>query len=139
MLEPRGSGNIFVSHPAFSRRNRSIGVNKILFSHLDKILVQKAACPVAGRSDLHGTAEVMSKAQPNAVVLEKSSHDEADINAQRFAALRQFAERLDSPKVAEMNPARKKSRGAAVEAPRGGDNVQQNGSPNIDAAAVPRS
>ena len=54
-------------------------------NHLDKILVQKAACPVGGRSDLDGTAEIMTKAQPNAVVLEKSSHDEADINAQRIA------------------------------------------------------
>ena len=54
-------------------------------NHLDKILVQKAACPVGGRSDLDGAAEIMTKAQPNAVVLEKSSHDEADINAQRIA------------------------------------------------------
>ena len=42
-------------------------------NHLDKILVQKAACPVGGRSDLDGAAEIMTKAQPNAVVLEKSS------------------------------------------------------------------
>ena len=54
-------------------------------NHLDKIVVQKAACPVGGRSDLDGAAEIMTKAQPNAVVLEKSSHDEADINAQRIA------------------------------------------------------
>ena len=54
-------------------------------NHLDKILIQKAACPVAGRSDLQGVAESLSQAQPNAVVLEKSSHDEADINAQRIS------------------------------------------------------
>ena len=60
-------------------------------NHLDKILVQKAACPVAGRSDLDGAAEIMTKAQPNAVVLEKSSHDEADINAQGIANLRSIS------------------------------------------------
>ena len=60
-------------------------------THLDKIVVQKAACPVGGRSDLDGAAEIMAKAQPNAVVLEKSSHDEADINAQRIANLRSIS------------------------------------------------
>ena len=34
---------------------------------------------------MDGAAEIMAKAQPNAVVLEKSSHDEADSNAQRIS------------------------------------------------------
>ena len=61
---------------------------------LDKIQVQKAATPVAGRSDLDGAAKCLSESRPNAVVLEKSTDDAADINAQRIASVRQFAQRL---------------------------------------------
>ena len=62
---------------------------------LDKILVQKAATPVGGRSDLPRAAELLSQSRPNAVVLEKSSYDDADINAQRITALHHFANKLD--------------------------------------------
>ena len=63
-------------------------------SSLDKIQVQKAATPVDGRGDLHRAAELLVQTRPTAVVLEKSSYDEADINAQRISALRTFADQL---------------------------------------------
>ena len=62
--------------------------------HLDRIQVQKAATPIGGRGDLAGAANELSQTIPNAVVLEKSSQEQADINAQRMACLRGFAERL---------------------------------------------
>ena len=43
---------------------------------------------------MHRAAELLVRTRPNAVVLEKSSYDEADINAQRISALRTFAEQL---------------------------------------------
>ena len=61
---------------------------------LDKIQVQKAATPVGGRADLPVAAQTLAQTQPNAVLLEKNSFDEADINAQRIAAIRHFADRL---------------------------------------------
>ena len=61
---------------------------------LTKIQVQQAATPVDGRGDLHRAAELLVQTRPNAVVLEKSSYDAADINAQRSNALRTFAEQL---------------------------------------------
>eukprot|EP00973_Karenia_brevis_P073776 10253074-Karenia_brevis.AAC.1 len=64
-------------------------------THLDKILVQKAATPVAGRSDLDGAGRLMSTTKPNAVVLEKSSQDDGDINAQRVRALHHLATKLN--------------------------------------------
>ena len=62
---------------------------------LNKIQVQKAATPVPGRTDLDGVARQLSTMKPNGVVLEKSSYDEADINAQRIAALQHFTQRLN--------------------------------------------
>ena len=66
---------------------------------LDKIQVQKAATPVLGRCDLEGAAVRLAQIKPNGVVLEKSSYDETDINAQRIASLQQFASRLNAPLV----------------------------------------
>ena len=62
---------------------------------LDKIQIQKAATPVPARSDLEDAAKQMAQSRPNGVVLEQSSYDEADINAQRISAIRQFASRLN--------------------------------------------
>ena len=86
-------------------------------SSLDKIQVQKAATPVDGRGDLHRAAELIAQTRPNAVVLEKSSYDEADINAQRISALRTFAEQLraeiprpvDADSAQSMEPLGKKN------------------------------
>lgn len=61
---------------------------------LDKICIQKAATPVSVPRTLEEVAQEMSYGKPNGVVLEKSSFDEADINAQRIAALKAVAERL---------------------------------------------
>ena len=84
---------------------------------LDKIQVQKAATPVAGRSDLDGAAQSLSESRPNAVVLEKSTDDAADINAQRIASVRQFAQRLsksegsrDTKETAKTTPAAQSSK-----------------------------
>ena len=63
-------------------------------THLDNILVQKAATPIGGRSDLEGAGHMVSTTKPNGVVLEKSSYDEADINAQRVEALRLLVTKL---------------------------------------------
>ena len=62
---------------------------------LDKIQIQKVATPVPGRSNLDDVAVRLSQTKPNGVVLEKSSYDEADINAQRISAIVQFASRLN--------------------------------------------
>jgi hypothetical protein len=64
-------------------------------SHLDNIQVQKQATPVAARASLEEVARRFDEQKPNAVVLEKSSYDEADINAQRIAAVRHLATKLD--------------------------------------------
>ena len=61
---------------------------------LDKILIQKAAAPVDGRGSLETAGARLDKSKPNAVVEEQSGCDDADINAQRIAAVRSFAERL---------------------------------------------
>ena len=80
---------------------------------LDKVLVQKAATPTAGRSDLEGAGHALSTTKPNAVVLEKSSFDDADINAQRHRALHHLVQQLgitenavaqDSKSLKEMRP-----------------------------------
>jgi len=63
--------------------------------HLDKVLVQKAGTPVGGRSDLEGAGHELATTKPNAVVMEKSSYDDADINAQRIRVLHHYAEQLD--------------------------------------------
>ena len=62
---------------------------------LDKIQIQKAATPVPGRSEVEDAALRLAQLKPNGVVLEQSSYDEADINAQRIAAIRNFASRLN--------------------------------------------
>ena len=56
--------------------------------HLDNIQIQKSATPAEGRDDTAPVAEKLGTRCPNAVVMEKSSQDDADINAQRIAALR---------------------------------------------------
>ena len=61
---------------------------------LDKVLIQNAAAPVDGRGSLETAGARLDKSKPNAVVEEKSGCDDADINAQRIAAVRSFAERL---------------------------------------------
>ena len=63
---------------------------------LDKIQVAKNATPVPGRADLDTVAGRLANARPNGVVLEKSSNDEADIQAQRVAALHHFATKCAS-------------------------------------------
>ena len=63
--------------------------------HLDKVQVQKAATPVAGRVNLESVGDSLARSAPNGVVLEKSSHDEGDINAQRVAAVTLFAQKLE--------------------------------------------
>jgi hypothetical protein len=57
---------------------------------LDKIQVQKAATPVPGRTAVEDAALHLAQLKPNGVVLEQSSYDEADINAQRVAAIGYF-------------------------------------------------
>ena len=63
--------------------------------HLDKVQVQKAATPVGGRSDLKGAGHDLATSRPNAVVMEKSSYDDADINSQRIRVLHHYAEQLN--------------------------------------------
>ena len=63
--------------------------------HLDKVMVQKAGTPVGGRSDLEGAGKELATTRPNAVVMEKSSYDDADINAQRIRVLHHYAEQLN--------------------------------------------
>ena len=84
--------------------------------HLDTILVQKAATPVAGRSDLlEGVGKIVSQTKPNAVLLEKSSFDDADINAQRVRALHHLAEKLgvEAPQGKPEDSTAAKAKGAA--------------------------
>eukprot|EP00959_Pyramimonas_sp_CCMP1952_P197146 4122876-Pyramimonas_sp.AAC.1 len=61
---------------------------------LDKIQMQKAATPVPRPDGLHEAAEILEATKGNAVVLEKSSFDDGDINAQRVEALRSFVQRV---------------------------------------------
>ena len=84
--------------------------------HLDKILVQKSATPVSGRKDLEGAGDILNITKPNAVVLEKSSFDDADINAQRIRALQHLTQNLgvqiqsdDVDDTQEQEPAAKKT------------------------------
>ena len=58
---------------------------------LDNIQVQKQATPTPGRCTLEEVAASFRDCRPNAVVLEKSSVDEADLNAQRIAAITNIA------------------------------------------------
>ena len=61
---------------------------------MDEIVIQKAACPVLGGSTVEGAGERLRDEKPNGVVGEKSSYDDADINAQRIAALRHLCAEL---------------------------------------------
>ena len=62
---------------------------------LDKIQVQKAATPVeALRSDLAQASQAFKEQRPNAVVLEQSSNEGADINDRRINTLITLTERL---------------------------------------------
>ena len=69
--------------------------------HLDTIRVQKQATPVSARTTLEGVKAEFKVAKPNGVVMEKSGSDEADINAQRIAAVRHFASKLGANVEAE--------------------------------------
>ena len=61
---------------------------------IDKLQVQKAATPVDPMASMEATARTLANSKPNGVVLERSSYDDADINAQRIAALRHFSTKL---------------------------------------------
>ena len=61
----------------------------------DKLLVQKAATPVEARSrNVEEAGKRFSVQRPNAVVQEKSTCEETDVNEQRVSALRSSAEEL---------------------------------------------
>ena len=60
---------------------------------LDKIEMQKSATPVPRPDGLKEAAEILLATKGNAVVLEKSSFDDGDINAQRAEALRSCVQR----------------------------------------------
>eukprot|EP00959_Pyramimonas_sp_CCMP1952_P395160 8279652-Pyramimonas_sp.AAC.1 len=62
---------------------------------LDKIQMQKAATPVPRPDGVREAADILESTKTNAVVCEKSSFDEGDINAQRIEAVRTFVQRLD--------------------------------------------
>ncbi|CAK0893135.1 unnamed protein product [Prorocentrum cordatum] len=62
---------------------------------LEKIQMQKAATPVPRPDGLREAGEILETTKANAVVCEKSSFDEIDINAQRIEAVRTFVQRLD--------------------------------------------
>jgi hypothetical protein len=64
---------------------------------IDKLQVQKAATPVDPMASMESTARSLANSKPNGVVLERSSYDDADINAQRIAALRHFSTKLGLP------------------------------------------
>ena len=61
---------------------------------LDRIQIQKAATPVNAPQDVTQAASELEICRPNGVVLEKSSRDEADINAQRVASLTHMKTKL---------------------------------------------
>eukprot|EP00959_Pyramimonas_sp_CCMP1952_P179750 3758538-Pyramimonas_sp.AAC.1 len=61
---------------------------------LDKMQMQKAATPVPRPDGLKEAGEILLATKGNAVVLEKSSFDDGDINAQRVEALRSFVQRV---------------------------------------------
>ena len=61
---------------------------------LSKVQVQKAATPVSAATTLDRASDNFACMRPNAVVLEKSSAEESDINAQRIAALQSVVARL---------------------------------------------
>ncbi|CAK0825765.1 unnamed protein product [Prorocentrum cordatum] len=65
-----------------------------LDNELDNIQTQKAATPVPRPDGLQEAAEILETTKGNAVVLEKSSFDDGDINAQRVEALRSFVQRV---------------------------------------------
>ena len=68
---------------------------------LDKIQVQKAATPVPGRTELAEVGKAMDAVKPNGVVLERSSNDEADINANRISAVQSLLRRLNGDVVSQ--------------------------------------
>ena len=66
---------------------------------LDKIQMQKSATPVATPQSVEEAAATLDVLRPNGVVLEKSSQDEIDVNAQRNAALHNLLEKLKKSHV----------------------------------------
>ena len=73
---------------------------------ISKLQVQKAATPVEGLRAAQGdedkaniTAAAISAQRPNAVVMEKSSNDEGDINERRAQALQKLCDQLESPQA----------------------------------------
>ena len=66
-----------------------------LDNSLEKIQMQKAATPVPRPDGLQEAADILNSTKANAVVCEKGSFDEGDINAQRIEAVRSFVQRLD--------------------------------------------
>ncbi len=73
-----------------------------LDAQLDKIQVQKAATPVPVHQTLDEVALAMAADKPNGVVLEKSSYDDADINASRIPALQLLSRKLgEEPEASE--------------------------------------
>ena len=73
-------------------------------SLLDNIRVQKQGTPTPARTTLETVQADFELQKPNGVVLEKSSHDESDINAQRIAAVQHFARKLDVEMEEEHQP-----------------------------------
>ena len=61
---------------------------------LDKVQIQKAATPVPGRTDIDTAGKKFDAVCPNTIVSERSSTEDADINAQRIVALRLVQEKL---------------------------------------------
>ena len=86
-------------------------------SDLDRVQVQKAATPVEARASVEDAGRAIARAVPNAVVEERSSYVDADVNAQRVAAVRHIAESL-----------RPLSQRPWVEQPRAGDPAGGGGS-----------
>ena len=86
-------------------------------SDLDKVQIQKAATPVEGRrQNLEETAAAFAVQRPNAVVMEKSSTAEADINAQRIHAVRTLAEDLAQQPTMELKHVEERTQ-ATMKAP----------------------